>query len=56
MYYTPDMVSGAKISRCPWCSDDARCDDSDFMNALTFLSSLNDEADTKKSKLCPYEY
>ena len=53
--YVPEVVSGAKISRCPWCNDEVRCDDNDFINVLTFLSSLSDKADTKKSKLYPYK-
>ena len=43
--YLPDVVNGAKMSTCPWCDDDIRCNDNDFINIFTFLSSLRDRAD-----------
>ena len=49
--YVPDVVIGAKISICPWCDDEIRSDDNDFIKPFTFLSSLRDKADKQKSKM-----
>ena len=49
--YLPDVVKGAKISTCPRCDDEIRCDDSDFIKQLAFLFSLRDKADKQKSEM-----
>ena len=57
MYTVPDVVSGTKMSMCPWCDDEMTCDDNDVIKLQTFLSSLREKADTRKSKMhnvCTY--